>query len=1682
MRKLSSIVALSAIAKTYADDPQTIAQRVELDLSNNPQRRSAEYDGEYDIFGRKLLGSDSVMMFHARNSDGNEQATGRAPRRPPRDRSRPTYEGLPTITTGIVSTDTNAHLLASHGFQSPYYPNTSTHTCVNDHMYPVSYLYNVGYYFSHSAVECCQSHFSQSIDHCTKAIRYENQGSEQSSSLQLMTSPVSGAIPIGKKKPIINHYTELKTQPHRVSSSWWQGWQSSKSAKITSSTSWEVTSSWLQGSWETAWWHGAKSSKKSKHCKSAANGWWSNGWDTKSAKSKGCDHHLPMLWPAWPGHPPAWSGHPPKMLWPTYSPTSINYPTQPSPPPKMPTMQPRPPSPITFPTYSPTKGDLPILPTMMPRPPTPKQRPTQLPTKGSFPTTLPPLSPPPSPLTPIVPTSPKPNPTVPTYAPTEAWPTWAPTSGSNDNTRRPTFAPTPAGSAGPTVPPLDLLVWGSPRSTSQTISGNILTPLDTGIQVIDASAGTRYSIYISPDGTAYSAGVIVSARNTDGRLGIRPQDLVDGQNLFQPITLVFDKEQNGVTSPPRFAKAYAGVEMEAGNTHTMLIDNMGRVWATGSNTNGQLCLGDEIDRLIPEKIPFPTKIVDIAVGGEFTLLLAEDGMVYGCGSNPMGQLGLGPELQAVNQPTNLGIGSPAISVSAGKDHSLIMADDGIYVMGSNEFGQLCTNTNGEPLLIPRALAIDEEVVSEFQAIQSSSFLLYNDGSVNGCGKNNYGQLGNGSNENTPNAVVETRGIVTLLGAGPSAESVFFAHLDGSVWGTGLNSNGQLGIGDTNNKNVPTLVETENNIRTMLLSAGGDHTLALKTGETSPTSPPKPKPPSPTPPPVMISPSPTIAMQDGASFWFWGEPKSIGEDAGGITVEEPIKLGEGVIDAGSGSHYSMLILNDGSVVSGGFIRSLQDYSGHLGRDPSVVVRGLNALTPVDKVYDAGELISAPSFHKVFAGVENRTNTGIIHSILLDRMGRVYATGSNNAGQLCLGNRVDQMIPVRIPIESRIVDVAIGGEHTLLLDEFGSVYGCGSNVLGQLGLGVTIDSTSSPMKVPGVADITNISAGKDHSILKGVDEIYVTGSNRYGQLCTKTGTTELFIPTKMDLDDGVAQNIVQFDAIATSTFVLYADGSVNSCGRNNWGQLGNGSNENVHVTTVMLDRVVRIVGVGPSAESAFFVTNNQEMFGTGLNDKGQLGVGDAQDRNIPTKLPFEEEAVFTVLSAARDHTIALARSGSSVVSPTKAPVPMEPVPQSAPTVSPTKATGTLPTAQQPLPTYSPTSAEPEQPTLATLKYYWGSLESLGDTGESATPEGRGTIAVDVSAGSKHSIIVLPDGSAQSAGYIDSLNDYNGHLGRGNDVTQGLNGFATITNVLGEGNDSIIAPFFVKAYAGAEQFSSPGSMHSVLLDNEGRVYAAGSNSKGQLCLGDFADRYIPQQISSDKQVVAVALGNEHTLLLYKDGSVYGCGSNEFGQLGLGGDVKVQNSPTEIEVDGNVDGISAGLAFSLFKSSKGLFVTGNNSYQQLCFDTNGADVLSPRPLSLGSAITVDLLTSFEAIQSSAFILFKDGGVAACGRNNFGQLGNGSNDDVMRTLVPIPGNTPIRKLGVGPSALSAFFINTDGEVYATGLNDRGQLGTGDTDNRNSLTKIEFPGVDMIRAEQVSASNDHTLSRILVQT
>lgn len=254
----------------------------------------------------------------------------------------------------------------------------------------------------------------------------------------------------------------------------------------------------------------------------------------------------------------------------------------------------------------------------------------------------------------------------------------------------------------------------------------------------------------------------------------------------------------------------------------------------------------------------------------------------------------------------------------------------------------------------------------------------------------------------------------------------------------------------------------------------------------------------------LSPSfaPTLEPPERAELWAWGARQSIGDDGNGDLLI-PADLSERIIGASAGLNYTLVILANRSAAVAGFVDNLVDYAGHFGIPISSQLNSLRAIPSVET--SDGNVVKAPRFSKVVAGVDDDepTGTGKMHSIFIDVKGNAYATGWNNKGQLCLGNRNSRdrqssFIPTQIviPNDEEVVDASVGAEFTLLVTSVGNVYGCGANEVGQIGLG-NVFNADTPILVEGLKGVTSISSGLDFSFVKAEEGLYTMGSNDVGE---------------------------------------------------------------------------------------------------------------------------------------------------------------------------------------------------------------------------------------------------------------------------------------------------------------------------------------------------------------------------------------------------------------------------------------------------------------------------------------------------------------------------------------------------------------------------------------------------------
>ena len=77
--------------------------------------------------------------------------------------------------------------------------------------------------------------------------------------------------------------------------------------------------------------------------------------------------------------------------------------------------------------------------------------------------------------------------------------------------------------------------------------------------------------------------------------------------------------------------------------------------------------------------------------------------------------------------------------------------------------------------------------------------------------------------------------------------------------------------------------------------------------------------------------------------------------------------------------------------------------------------------------------------------------------------------------------------------------------------------------------------------------------------------------------------------------------------------------------------------------------------------------------------------------------------------------------------------------------------------------------------------------------------------------------------------------------------------------------------------------GAFHSLILKQDGTVWAAGDNRSGQLGDGTKTERPGFVQVFSG-DALAMAAGNRHSMILKQDMSIVSTGRNSYGQLGDG------------------------------------------------------------------------------------------------------------------------------------------------------------------------------------------------------
>ncbi|WP_418657946.1 RCC1 domain-containing protein, partial [Clostridioides difficile] len=259
--------------------------------------------------------------------------------------------------------------------------------------------------------------------------------------------------------------------------------------------------------------------------------------------------------------------------------------------------------------------------------------------------------------------------------------------------------------------------------------------------------------------------------------------------------------------------------------------------------------------------------------------------------------------------------------------------------------------------------------------------------------------------------------------------------------------------------------------------------------------------------------------------------------------------------------------------------------------------------------------------------------------------------------------------------------------------------------------------------------------------------------------------------------------------------------------------------------------------------------------------------------------------------------------------------------------------------------------------------------------------------------------------------------------------------------------------------------GSYHTLVLKNNGELYATGRNKEGQLGLGDIVNRDTFTKVNIDN-VKEISCGLDHTLVLKNNGELYGCGSNGQGQLGLG-DNTGRNTFTKVNID-NVKGINAGGRSSyIYKNDGSVFSTGQNTYGLLGL----GDATSRNIFTKVNIKIFDFEKITDCVVNNNFNLINNKLLIPAKDTKYQHYETSSDDfnynEILGSQYPIsPYANDVLELPFNNikefwmSKTHSLIINTDGELYGCGKNTYGQLlNPLTTPSLSEFTKLNFDNI-----------------------
>ena len=1170
--------------------------------------------------------------------------------------------------------------------------------------------------------------------------------------------------------------------------------------------------------------------------------------------------------------------------------------------------------------------------------------------------------------------------------------------------------------------------------------------------------------------------------------------IIDSTNKIYGTVKVNVNEDDGVTYP----------KVVGGYSHFVGLKSDGTVWTWGYNGNGQLGTGDQTNRTEPTK----TKVedaVDVTAGYYFTAILKKDGTVWISGDNTYGQLGDGTTTNSseFKQVPNL---TDVIQISAGSNTMHVLKKDGtVWSWGRNDCGEYGDGTTVSKEDLTPSQMIKVTNVMQIAAGNLHTAVLTAEGTVWAAGRNSDSQLGfvynNKENTSTPR---EMQGLSEVKEIACGEYNTLMLQKDGYAYGVGENSDGQLGTGGATTITSPTYMKnskTGYSLSGIKHIASAGRLLMVTTGEngiyvagaadhaqnfTESTTKRTTLYQTQTDKKVLaMACTRNISYQTGLIIDEKGRTWTVGYD------------GQGQVGQGAPEHTTKpvnITKTKISLAENGMISLNQKGDKYQLKHTEIV--GLSFLT--NKLLDEDI---------VYSSMDNEVAT-------VDENGVITAVGEGTTYIKVKdqNNEVTNAIKVSVTIKNNETQPKVvgGGYYFAALKGNGTVYTWGYNGSGQLGLGDTnnrTEPTQTNMKA-----VIDIAAGTDHTlVLKADGTVWATGLNNYGQL--GNGTTEntnTFQQVKLNENGDYLENIVSIAAGYTASYAVTAEGEVYGWGRNDDGELGIGSksSEINELYPVKMKKVSKIIQIAAGANHAIMLDADGNVWSTGYNSSGQLGIGNT-DIQVQPKQMTSVSGVKEI-AAGTNHSIMLAENGyvysvgndsnsqlgngnsTNISTPTYVRNTSGNLVSDAKHV---KAGGDS--------TYISRKKDTEGKSqgMYVIGYNnYGQLFTQNTTTQPYAKEVEKNLDILEIAPTQYStaLIVDGEGNVYTVGY-----DGQGQLGNG--IYENTKNKICISNIqvkvtsqiinyqnVGENSEKILAKTTIGFNLIKENIEGSTYEFKTLdsevatVDDQGTVTATGIGTTNIKVHDTKTNIWNAVRVnvngSENKAQPKVVGGNCHYAALKGNGTVWTWGYNGNGQLGLG-DTNARTEPTQAKAekileDGTkeeeliTDAIDIAASYNhtiILRADGTVWSTGYNQYGELgTGDTEERKIFTQVKGPNGEGI-LENIVQITTGYYTGYALTTNGEVYGWGSNRYGELGQGSKSD-----DPVLYPTKMKKVSniiqISSGAEYIVMLDAEGKVWGTGYNGNGQLGIGNT----TLQTLPQQMTSISGIKEISAKSNNT--------